>query len=313
MSSASAPRRTTLLRRLALGLLCTLTVLYLLVGAYTATTMTWPKRRFKPEFNPGRHGMTYQEIRLPARGGDADLAAWWIPAASSPAPSADPGRAVVLVHGKDSNRSRFIEHSAPIVIELHSRGLNLLMIDLRGHGQSSTSRMSFGIREQRDVLGAVDWLRARGFAPGRIGVLGQSMGGASILLATAAEPAIAAAVSDCAYADIAPIVGRRFHEVTGLPNWFVPATRIALYLIDGVDLLQAKPLAAVPRIAPRPLLIIHGMADATIPVGHAADLRLAVPSAELWVIDGSGHVQGVSTDTAAYQQHVGDFFQKHLP
>jgi dipeptidyl aminopeptidase/acylaminoacyl peptidase len=50
------------------------------------------------------------------------------------------------------------------------------MIDLRGHGGSSTARLTYGARESQDVLGAVDWLRARGH--GRIGVLGASMGAA---------------------------------------------------------------------------------------------------------------------------------------
>ena len=62
------------------------------------------------------------------------------------------------------------------------------MIDLRGHGQSSPARMSFGLKEHRDILGAVDWLKGRGYRPGHIGVLGQSMGGASTLYAVAAEP-----------------------------------------------------------------------------------------------------------------------------
>lgn len=306
MSDAS-PRRSSSWRVRGLAIAAVvLCVLYLAIGALTALTMTRPKRRFKAEHNPASRNLPYEEVRFPARGGDADIAAWFVPAAGSQ-------RAVVLVHGKDSNRSRFIEHSGPIAVELHRRAFNLLLIDLRGHGQSSPARLSFGIKEHRDILGAVDYLGTRGFQKGRIGVLGQSMGAASTLLATAAEPGIAAAVSDCAYSDILVVMERQFQRSTGLPSWFIPSTRLFGWILEGVDLASARPVQAVPQIAPRPLLLIHSGADALIPVGHAADLRLAAEGSRLWVIDGAAHVGGIKTAEAAYQKEVGDFFDRGVP
>lgn len=280
--------------------------IYLLIGAVVAARMTRPKRRFKPEHNPGSRNLKYEEVRFPARGGDAEIAAWFVPSPGT-------ARAVVLVHGKDSNRSRFMENSGDIAVELNRRAMSLLLIDLRGHGHSSAARLSFGLNEHRDILGAVDWLSARGFRPGHIGVLGQSMGGASTLYATAAEPAIAAAVTDCAYGDIGPVIDRQFQHTTGLPNWFLPSTRLFGWLLGGVDLASAQPLKVAAQIAPRPLLIIHGGDDALVPVGQAADLRLAVGSSRLWVVAGAQHVRGIQTDRAGYQQQVGSFFESSLP
>lgn len=281
-------------------------LIYLAVGALTAAKMTRPKRRFKPEHNPASRNLPYEEVRFAARGGDADLAGWFVPAAGS-------SRALILVHGKDSNRSRFIENSGAIAVELHRRAFNLLLIDLRGHGNSSESRLSFGIKEHRDILGAVDYLGTRGFRKGAIGVLGQSMGAASTLLATAAEPGIAAAVSDCAYSDIRLVIDRQFQQSTGLPSWFLPSTRLFGWLLTGVDLVAARPVQVVSQIAPRPLFLIHSGADALIPVGHAADLRLAAEGSRLWVIEGAAHVRGIQTAESAYQREVGDFFDRHVP
>lgn len=280
--------------------------LYLVIGAVVLLRMTRPKRVFKPEHNPASRSLPYEEVRFSARGGDAEIAAWFVPAAAAK-------RAVILVHGKDSNRSRFMEHSGDIAVELHRRALSLLLIDLRGHGQSSPARLSFGLKEHRDILGAVDWLSSRGYKSGHIGVLGQSMGGASTLYAVAAEPAIAAAVTDCAYGDIAPVIDRQFQHSTGLPNWFQPATRLFGWLLIGVDLAAAKPLKVVPQIAPRPLLLIHSGEDALVPVGQAADLRLAIESSQLWVVAGARHVYGIKVDPAGYQAQVGSFFQRSLP
>lgn len=298
------PRRRRL-RWLGIGSLL-LAMIYLAVGAMTATKMTRPKRRFKPEHSPASRGLPYEEVRFLARGGDADLAGWFVPAAGTQ-------RALILVHGKDSNRSRFMEHAGAIAVELHRRAFNLLLIDLRGHGHSSDSRLSFGIKEHRDILGAFDYLQTRGFRKGAIGVLGQSMGAASTIFAAAAEPGIAAAVSDCAYSDIRLVIDHQFQASTGLPSWFVPATRLFGWLLVGVDLATAQPLRVVAQIAPRPLFLIHSGADALIPVGHAADLRLAADSSRLWVIEGAGHVRGIQAAETAYQTRVGEFFHKNVP
>ena len=281
-------------------------LVYLVVGAMTAAKLTRPKRRFKPEHNPGSRQMPFEEVRFAARGGDADLAGWFVPVAGSK-------RALILVHGKDSNRSRFMENSGAIAVELHRRAFSLLLIDLRGHGQSSDSPLSFGIKEHRDILGGFDYLVRRGFPAGAVGVLGQSMGAASTILAAAAEPGIAAAVSDCAYSDIGRVIDRQFSQSTGLPSWFAPSTRLFGWLIVGVDPLSARPVQVVSQIAPRPLFLIHSGADALIPVGHAADLRLAAEHSRLWVIEGAAHVRGIQTAEKAYQAEVGDFFDRAIP
>ena len=91
------------------------------------------------------------------------LAAWYVPSDSS-------RRAVVLVHGKDGSRTAdFNGGFMDLAAALHKRGLAVLMIDLRGHGQSDDAHFSFGINERRDIEGAVDWLMARQFPPGSMG------------------------------------------------------------------------------------------------------------------------------------------------
>src|SRR5205807_3700523 len=94
--------------------------------------------------------------------------------------------------------------------------------------------LSMGNLEQRDVLGAVDFLQT-GRAPfpelGRpriIGGLGISLGAATLLLAAAREPAIRAVVSDSAFADAAPLLEREIpkHSVAvvgRIPGVFAPS------------------------------------------------------------------------------------------
>jgi fermentation-respiration switch protein FrsA (DUF1100 family) len=83
-----------------------------------------------------------------------------------------------------------------------------------------------GSLEQRDVLGAVDFLRS-GPLPypelGRTHAIagwGLSLGGATLIMAAAKEPAIEAIVSDCAFADILPRLEREIPQGGQLPAMF---------------------------------------------------------------------------------------------
>ena len=52
-----------------------------------------------------------------------------------------------------------------------------------------------------------------------------------------------------------------------------------------------RPLEAVPKIAPIPLLVVHGLADRTVPPQHGRDLYAAAAEPkELWLPPGVGHI-----------------------
>jgi uncharacterized protein len=288
------------------ALLALLVVVYFGLGAVVSLKLARPRRSFDPERSPAAQQLAYTDVRFPARGGDAQLAAWYVQHAA--------GRHVlIIVHGKDSSRTR--EHSgrtAELMARLYRRGFALLAIDLRGHGQSSDARLSFGIHEHRDILGAVDWLRAQGYPAGSIGVLGVSLGGVSAILAAAREPAIGATVSDCAFAELAPLMRDNFTRVTRLPVFFLSSARIINRLVDGYDLMNLRPADEVPKLAPRPLLLIHGDADRLVPLAHAYTLHAAYSQSELWVLPGVRHAAAFVSGPEAYVDHVATFFARSL-
>ena len=85
-----------------------------------------------------------------------------------------------------------------------------------------------------------------------------------------------------------------------------------VWLAGGrIDDLGEKALA---RIAPRPILFIHGDADTRIPVAHGYRLKAASrnPVDELWVVPGADHVQAFSVQPDAYAAKVLQFFHRNL-
>ncbi len=305
----STARQTERMQRIAISVATTITTLilaiYLGISTYAASVLTLPQRD-EVVNTPATFGARFEDVRFPARGGDVEIAAWYLP---QPAAS----RAVILVHGKDSSRStefqgRFSEFGA----RLQERGFAVLMIDLRGHGASGDARFSFGLAERRDILGAVDWLMAQGFHAGSIGVLGVSMGAASAIGAAAADPAIGALVADCSYAEIEPLMQRHWNAASGLPDIFLPSTLFMGRFVLGMDLATARPVTEIDDIAPRPVLIIHGDADAFTPVEHGRALAAAAPAAEYWEVPGAGHARSYQVDPQQYVDRVATFFLQHL-
>jgi dipeptidyl aminopeptidase/acylaminoacyl peptidase len=244
-----------------------------------------------------------RQVRFAARDGLATIAASYLPAAVARG-------AVVFVHGKDACRGDELKgNTAELAARFNEAGFAVLMIDLRGHGDSSRARLTYGQRERFDVLGAVDWLRAQGHA--RIGVLGASMGAASTLLAAADEPGIHAVVADSAFCDFGQMIERQYRKLTRLPMILLPGALAIGHALTGVALQTVRPLEAAARLVGRPCLLIHSAGDRFIPVADARRLAAAAQG-ELWITENEGHIGSYRAEPVAYTARVLGFFEQHL-
>lgn len=84
-------------------------------------------------------------------------------------------------------------------------------------------------------------------------------------------------------------------------------------LRHGLALEDACPLRSLKedRTA-TPVLLIHGLDDANIPVEHSRRLAAVDPARiALWEVPGAGHVQVLGRTYPAYSQRVIAFFAGH--
>jgi uncharacterized protein len=277
---------------------------WLAVGFVAAERLTVPPRRFDPSLHPGTFGATYRDVTLTTRDGIA-LAAWHLPVPGSDA-------AVVMVHGHTASRTwEFGGRFPELAATLQANGYHVVLLDLRGHGASGGERFSFGHLERLDVMAAVDLLMAEGVPAGQVGVLGVSMGAAAAIGAIADDPRIGALWSDSGYADILPIIEARWRGDSGLPMTFMHAALLAHRLRYGFDLGGVRPEVEIARVPPRPIQLVHGTGDTTVPYPHAQRLAAAA-GAELWTLPGVGHAAAYATDPLAYAGYVVEFFDVAL-
>lgn len=253
--------------------------------------------------------LTPTNVRFASRCGRQRIAAWYFAAG-------DAQGAVVLVHGRHAGKGSEVgdgQDASALVESLLRRRLSVVMIDLRGHGASTGSRLSYGHNERLDVLGAVDWLRGRGYAEGRIGVLGASMGGAAVIAAAAEEPAIGAVVSDSAFADFGDILDRNFPQAFPLPGamLFLAGALLIARLLTGAPFGRFAPKAYAEQLRDRPTLVVHSSGDRMIPPAHAEMLAEAAQG-ELWITESLGHVGSFAACPQAYVDRIGSFFESRL-
>lgn len=278
---------------------------YLLLAFAVVAVLSKPQRTFDARQNPGQRGLAYQDIRFPARGGDAELAGWYIPHDSHRA-------ALVMVHGKGGSRTNEQNgRNVEFLAALHQHGFALVALDLRGHGQSSDARFSFGINESRDVLGAVDYLSSKGYSRRQIGLHGVSMGAASVLLAAAQDPEVPAVIADCGYSDFGRVLRREWYKRTHLPSLVMPGSRMIAKLWLGTDLLAVRPIDQVPKIKSQ-VLFTHAGLDGLIPPTDSQEMSAKLPGSTVWIQPAAHHAAGFDADPEAYTRHITDFFDKTL-
>ena len=119
------------------------------------------------------------------------------------------------------------------------------------------------------------WAFARGSRHDRIGWLGYSMGGSTVLMEAARNPQIQVAVLDSPYGDLPKLLKTQLQQHSGLPSWFNPGILLAARWVYGVRTDDLVPTRFARGWGERPLLLIHGESDTIVPVSQAKELARA--------------------------------------
>jgi len=290
--------------RYGLILIVVMIVAFIGVSAYLGYSMTRQERRLLSR-NPGDIGLSYETVVFPDIDGELILNGWFLTSDKTE-------KVIIMVHGNGANRDDPTIGTLDIAAALVEHGYNVLMFDLRGCGESEGAMVSGGYHEKKDVLGAVEYVRKRGFND--IGVMGFSLGAVSSLLAAAETEDIDAVVADSSYADLNDIMEPEFSKRTHAPQGLLRPILFMIRVMFGVDFSAIRPIDCVSEITPRPIFFIHGEEDDTIPVEHAERLYQAAgnPLNRLWIVPDTNHTRAYITQPDEYVSRVAEFFDSAL-
>lgn len=244
-------------------------------------------------------GLPWREVWVPT-GNNKRLYGWYIPV-----PAGSP--ALVIMHGWGGNAGMMLPLAAP----LHAAGYSLLLVDARCHGRSDGDSFASLPRFAEDIEAAVHWLAGQPEVdPLAIGVVGHSVGAGAALLAASRQPAVRAVVSLAAFAHPAAMM-RRWLAVKGIPYWPLGAYVLAyVQRVIGHRFDDIAPCHTIGRVA-CPVLIVHGLADDTVPVAEAQEIYAARAgdAVELLLVPGSHDDYG---DIAMQLRALQDFLERAM-
>ena len=206
-----------------------------------------------------------------------------------PPPEAANGFGVILCHGMESSKESL--KLIRLGDSLSRAGFTVLRFDFTGAGESSGEFECITCtRHVEDLAAAHALLKERGLA--QVGVIGSSMGGTTALMYAGGAEGVAALVTLAGPIDPRELIERDF-----------PPKAIALWRAQGfiefnghrlnTDFLEEAMTIDVAETVARitcPVLVIHGDADATVPVEQGRALHAALPGEkELCILPGADH------------------------
>jgi len=286
------PRRY--LRRALIGAVAALAGLFVVIPVAFAIVANHKARAPVEQADLGR---PHLDLALTTSDG-LQLAAWYVPSRNGAAVIVFPGR-----RGPIAQARMLVRH-----------GYGALLLDRRGEGASEGDYNARGWGGEPDLRAAIAYLRARpDVMDGGVGGLGLSVGGELLLQTASHDLGLRAVVSEGAGLRSA---AEQKHMPDTPPEplrWIAPITMETAAGVVLADHLPPPDLAdLMPRIAPRPVLLIRGMQGNGDEALNRAYRDAGGPTVTLWELQRAGHTGGLSAAPAEYERRVIGFLDRAL-
>lgn len=199
---------------------------------------------------PGDPTFRTTTARIPS--GDALLSSWVLEPLSG-----KPKATVVFAHGNGGN----MQMNLPFIGFLPKYGFRVVMFDYQGFGDSTGSPPT-RFTTHSDVLAAIDYAHEKW---GKVWLAGHSLG-AALVISTAPER------KDSLRGVLAMAPFSSYRAMGRLVMGHIPLVRSLVWPIGFFIRSYKDPLDMAKRIAPVPLLIIHGGKDELIPPSMSQEI-----------------------------------------
>lgn len=260
---------------------------------------------------PGDYGFEYDLRMSYAAGRDPRIehfSAGWRTAAEATRREGKPKGTLVFLHGYLQDK-RF---TTPWAIRLAQEGYRCVLVDLRGHGESTGRHISFGAFEAADVSAVLDELARRGADVSRAGLLGISYGASVALLTAGRDARVRAVVAfepfSSAQIAVPELMRAAFaSQARGISDAQFAAAHVKEAELAGFDWADADIAAALQRSS-APVLFLHGEADTWLSPEHSRALMAQAPAGSLLrLVPHDNHVT-LPMRIRAFEREVIDWF-----
>jgi pimeloyl-ACP methyl ester carboxylesterase len=250
--------------------------IFMMVIVYASTH----PRAVRAMSTPDSYGVYYKSVNIFTIDNQR-LNAWYIPPINAEEVAFDaegmlhqkwPG--VVLCHGLGASHDQYL----PLAATLHRAGFAVLMMDMRGEGESDPAAVTYGLRERLDVLAGVKFMRETVYVDEtKVCVVGHDIGATAALQATTLDSSITAVVADGLwqkFEDRATSVfshpasdDSKWATANVLPTkWLAPLYTLTFEIAVRDQLSQLEPQRVLRNIRAQPVLFVARSGDDFAPV-----------------------------------------------
>jgi len=279
------------------------------IGVYCSNRLMYMKKKddhfiLNREQEAGRfdpvsfENLTKQEITIPSPYG-YDLKAILVE------PYKESKKYMIISHGVTENKTNSIKYLNMFL----ERGFNGIIYDHRRHGESGGKTTSFGHYEKFDLKQVVDWVRKNKGYDTLLGIHGESMGAATMILyAGGIEDGADFYIADCPFSDFTEQVNYLIkHEIKLPGKIFIPLADIFLRARDRYSIKDVSPISVVDKIK-KPMLFIHSEKDDFILPQMTKNLydKKTGPKKLFLAINGL-HAQSYNENKVEYEKVIDEF------
>jgi pimeloyl-ACP methyl ester carboxylesterase len=262
---------------------------------------------------PDSFGIYFKRVNL-VTVDNQRLTAWYLPPYTANQVALDPEGtllqkwpAVVLCHGLGASHDQYL----PLARQLHALGFVVLMVDLRGQGESDLAAVTYGLRERMDVLAGVKYLRETPSVDAtKVCVVGHDIGATAALQATTLDSSITAVVADGLWPKFEDRARDIFSQLPAkegsthgghMPTqWLAPLYTMVFEISVRDRLSQLDPEAMIRSIHMQPVLFIARKGPDYLPVQDVMTLATNTGSRHEVYIDNAATPGGAVTRTAQF-------------
>lgn len=217
-------------------------------------------------------------------------------------------RAIILCHGYTGCYTPMMRY-AKLFYEL---GFSVVLYDHRWHGHSDKTDNAFCSMarfESDDLVGIAAQVRDLFSADCTWGVLGESMGAATVMLASYRIPNLAYACEDCGFSTMRGEMENTLKNMH-LPNFpFIQLGNLMLKKKYGFSLDEVRPVDAMAK-TDIPMLFCHGDNDTFVPTDMIYDVFNAKKDKkQMKLFSGSQHAKSLLDHPEEYRETVEGFLK----
>jgi pimeloyl-ACP methyl ester carboxylesterase len=253
--------------------------------------------------NPSSIGLEYEDVSFPSRKDGLILKGWYMPGKKA--------FTVILITGMRQNRVDYRINSLNMAKGFVDKGFSVLFFDQRGRGESEGHGIVL-MNFEKDIGGAVDFVRNKKGTNEQIGLIGLSAGAAATVIFSSNEE-VDAVVADSCFTSITKVFTQKASAMSKLPRPVVKLFGLGIWMMASImyGYRRTDPADKVANVK-CPILFIQGDKDDWVSIDVTERLyRISNnPLDEIWFVRNAGHTKTYGIDPEGYIERIASFFSK---